>query len=461
MNLAEQTLAQIPPGGSATDARAELALVGAVLSEPRLLDEHALTELRPCDVYRGVHRDAFEFALHRGPDAGPAEIVELAEWLERGKSLKRGTAPLAVAAEILDAGAIRSGWEAHARYVKACAVRRRAVEAAVSLWHRAMEPPPADTPEDLVADAARMIGTLGAPDARNVHDLADLGRPFLSRIERAMVEGSPAMSTGFPELDAITGGGLHAGDLTVIGARPSCGKTSLARNIARNLAVAGHPVLFVSLEVSERQLYADLVTGETGIPAQLLRSGKLNDDQRARVVDAADWLSTGPMARTFRVARTGRDLQRILAAGRSAARLHGFRVVVVDYLQLVRVRGQKEKRYEVTEVSNALKELAQEHDVCSLALAQLSRKADDDPNRRPRMSDLKESGDIEQDADQVLLLHRPDLAARRGGKSSGPPVERGTAELHVVKNRQGPTGELGLTFDGRSMAFRTRYGGAS
>lgn len=449
MTATPELLRHVPPGGSPEDLAAERQLLGCLLSQPELLDEPELANLGRQDFYSAKHSTLFALAVQRGPHAGPASPEEVRAWLA-----KRNTPdPLDLALDTLERG--YGDWRWAAGQVRTNAVRRHVVSEAARLQRLATDPQLADPIGTLSSAAARLAGSIDVQHRDQVQELPELGKRFLERLDRITREGSPAYSTGFPLLDELLGGGLHPGDLTVIGARPSYGKTSLARNLARNMAFGMTRSVFFSLEVRALQFYADLVTGESGIPAHLLRSGDLSPNQIGRIQDHVEWLSEHQPSRHLPVVDRVHQLGQILAIARAQARLHGTRVVFVDYLQKVRVPGAPDKRYETSETSGRLKQLALDHDLAVVALAQLSRKADDDPDREPRMSDLMESGAIEQDADQILLLHRPGLAAARGGKRrKGVVPDKSQAQLIAAKNRQGVAdGRVYLRFEGRSMTF--------
>lgn len=440
----------VPPGGSPEDLAAERKLLGCILDRPELMDEPELGNLGVSDFYSTQHAMLFGLVTSRGPHASPASPEEVRAYLSKHGAKD----PLGLALDVLERG--YGDWRWAAKQVRENAIRRHVIQEASRLQAMAADPKLADPTNTLSAAAARLAGSIDTQHRSRVVELPELGARFLERLARTMRDGAPAYSTGFPLLDELLGGGLHAGDLCVIGARPSYGKTSLARNVARNLAFNGHRTLFFSLEVKAIQVYSDLVTGESGIPAHLLRSGELSTDQLGRVTDHADWLSSNKPSRFLPVVDCVHQLGQLLSIARAQARLHGTKVVIVDYLQKVRVPGAPDKRYETSETSERLKQLALDHDLAVVALAQLSRKADDDPDREPRMSDLKESGGIEQDADQILLLHRPGLAAARSGKRRKQTApHKSQAQLIAAKNRMGPAdGRVYLRFDGRSMTFK-------
>lgn len=449
MSFLREALLEVPAGGRDDDLRAETNVLGNLIADPRLLDEPEIQALSPECFYRARHAALFGWLQQRGPDAESFSVSEAKAFLE-----ETGVeAPLSWVLEIVDL--CFTDWRWASRRVLALSTARRVQGAAMELWRRAGSPRHDETADSIAEAAGAILGQLSASQVQAVDTVPEIGSGFLQDLERQLAgETSPALSTGFAVLDDLLGGGLHVGDFSVIGARPSCGKTSLARGIATALARAGHGVLFCSLEVSRRQVYRDLITAHSGIPAQVLRSNRLSETQRALALEA--WEEIQGSLAPFRVTDRHKSLDRILACSRSHARLHRVRVVILDYLQLVRVtdgpRGQS-RREQVGEVSRACKQLALDHEVHVCALAQLNRDVDKQADREPRMADLKESGDIEQDADLVMLLHRPDKQRERQGKTKAAQPRYGEAELILAKQRSGPTGRVALQFHGPSMTF--------
>ncbi len=245
--------------------------------------------------------------------------------------------------------------------------------------------------------------------------------------------GKAGLPTGLVELDELTGG-LHPGELIILAARTSIGKTSLALSIARHVsAVEGHPALFVSLEMSKAELAERLMCAEGMVDGKLSRAGQLKDEDFQRLAEAGQRLDPAPL---YVDDVSGQSMLHIVATARRLKLRGGLKLVVVDYLQLIRPENRKDPRHEqVAGIARRLKELAKELQAPVLALSQLNRALEDRQDRRPRLSDLRESGEIEQSADVALLLHRP------------PEKDESTIEVNVAKQRAGPTGIVSLTFE--------------
>jgi len=255
--------------------------------------------------------------------------------------------------------------------------------------------------------------------------------------------GLLGLSTGYYALDAKTGG-LQAPDLLILAARPSVGKTALALNITYRVAGGKNatPVGFFSLEMSAKQLAQRLVAVDSGVDSQLIRMGQLQRGNRTRVRES--------MARIRRLPihiddTAGIDVSELRAKARRMSRRHGIKLIVVDYLQLMKCSGcgYDSRQYEVAAISGALKGIAKELNIPVLALSQLSRAIESRSNPRPMLSDLIDSGAIEQDADIVMFLHRPEMDGIEG-----------YSEVLVEKNRNGPTGEAALYFDKSTTTFK-------
>ncbi|WP_116247702.1 replicative DNA helicase [Nocardiopsis sp. FIRDI 009] len=267
----------------------------------------------------------------------------------------------------------------------------------------------------------------------------------MDRIQQRAAKGGAlqGIPTGFADLDALTSG-LLAGQMIVIGARPAVGKTTLALDWAREAAFrAGQTVAFFSLEMGEEELTDRMLSAEARVPLHCIKSGLVEDYHWDALSAAMPTISDAKL-----VIKTGiSQLAQIRAACRRMKRSLGLGMVVVDYLQLVQTDSRYDsKQQEVTEISRALKLLAQELGVTVVALSQLNRKSEDRADKKPQMSDLRESGAIEQDADLVVLLHREDVHDKESPRS-------GEADLLVVKHRNGPTAELTVAFQGHYSRF--------
>jgi replicative DNA helicase len=251
------------------------------------------------------------------------------------------------------------------------------------------------------------------------------------------------LPTGYVDLDDKTAG-LQNSELIIIAARPSVGKTSFALNIARHIAVEdNHPIFFVSLEQSRVELAERLLCRQARVDSHKLRKGNLSSEDMQKLIEAGDVLRHAKM---FIDDTPGQGMLRITANARRLRLRHGIKMVVIDYLQLIEPDNRRDSRQEqVANISRRLKFLARELQIPVVALAQLNRSPEDRQGGKPRLADLRESGAIEQDADTVMLLHRPELYE--------PAQNEGTVEVIISKQRNGPTGEVTLTFLKQFMCF--------
>ncbi len=271
-----------------------------------------------------------------------------------------------------------------------------------------------------------------------VSEIGDLLQRALSDIEaRKDSKRAAGLSTGFEAIDEFLT--LRPEELTILAARPGMGKTSLALNLAVNAAKSDESVLFVSLEMPEFQLSDRMLSCETGIPLKYILCGDLQRDDYGRLVEAAGIIS--PL-KFFVDATPSRNIQQIVAVARRQKRRSGLGLIVIDYLQLIEATDRRVPReQQVSDMTRRLKQLARDLKVPVVCLAQLNRQSES-TNAKPRLSNLRESGAIEQDADAVLFIHRPDE-----------PAWKGMAEIIVGKNRHGSTGSLGLCYRGELTRF--------
>lgn len=320
--------------------------------------------------------------------------------------------------------------------------------------------------------AAELSGlALAVQDGGPVGGVRTLGNAALSaldQVEKAYKAGGKLIGvpTGLIDLDAILGG-LAPSDLTILGGRPSMGKTALGLNIAVNAAKAGHRVAFFSMEMSGEQLALRILAGLTGIGSDDMRRGDLSEQDFMRLNEAQLILDRMPLEIEDTPAMT---IQAIRLAAEKVKRRVGLGLIVVDYLQLARPDRERESRtVDITEVSAGLKAIAKAVNVPVLALAQLSRAVEQREDKRPQLADLRDSGAIEQDADQVLFLYRDEYYASRSEpdpKHAGYQAwqERmargaGVADIIVAKNRHGRIGDARVSFDGRRQLFQNLYQG--
>jgi replicative DNA helicase len=298
-------------------------------------------------------------------------------------------------------------------------------------------------------------------DTNNWHSLRDILSELFPR--DLSDKPSPTFSssftptsipTGFSDVDQLLGG-LNRSDLVILAARPSIGKSSLALNIAHNVAKMGAVVFIRTLENNAQQLFYRLLASETGIDSHRMRLGLMGQDEERRLIDAVGHLSD---LKVFVDDTPSLSIIGLRSRARRLQFMHGLDLLIVDYLQLLQgTTGRSDNRVqEISEISRSLKTLARELNVPVLACSQLSRAVEMRPNHRPQLSDLRDSGSIEQDADVVMFIHREDrYVSREEWELRNPeqPYPENLAEIMVAKHRNGPTGNLMLHFNGSLARF--------
>lgn len=426
--------------GPPHDLEAEASVLGAIL-----LDRDAITRvlelLVPEDFYRENNGFIYRAAANLFQAGRPIDNVTMAGELESLKALAQvgGRAHLALLQEQVPTAA---NVEHYALIVRGHSWRRQMIAAAARASALAYDPA-LEAGEALNAAQAEVFAVGGEQAAGQVSRLYDLLAPTMDRIEAQMANGGGlvGLSTGFHDLDRLTGG-LKDSNLTIVAGRPSMGKSSLATNVMRFLSVVHRvPVLIFSLEMSRDELVERLLCEEARVDAQRMHRGLLSDVEYERVTSALGPLGEAP----FYIDDTPAldDLTLRLRARQAKAR-YDIGVIVIDYLQLMSGRhkegGDVNRVQEVSAISRSLKSIARELRIPVVALSQLSRAPESRPDKRPILSDLRESGSIEQDADVVWLMFRDEYYNRE--KSEKP----GVAEVIVAKNRSGPTGVVELMF---------------
>ena len=391
------------------------------------------------DFYRDAHRRIFDrmVALSERHDA--IDFVTLKEELARAGELDEVGGPAYVAA-LADGVPRATNVEYYARIVKEKSTLRNLIEAATRILSNAYE---AEQESDLILDEAESAIFAVADDRLKAGFVAmrDLVKDSFPKIEqlfeqKRLITGVP---TGFIDVDEMTRG-LQAGDLVIIAARPSMGKTSLVLNIAQHVASLGdHVVGFFSLEMSKESLFLRLLTSEAQIDGHRLMSGAIGGNDYHRISHALEKLN----AMKLYIDDTANiSVLEMRAKSRRLQAEHGLHLLVIDYIQLMSARGRFENRtLELASISRSLKGLAKELNVPIVVLSQLSRAPEARSDHRPQLSDLRESGALEQDADVVVLIYRDDVYNRDPNSP-----DAGTAELILAKQRNGPTGVVRLAF---------------
>lgn len=277
--------------------------------------------------------------------------------------------------------------------------------------------------------------------------MSDILTPFINKVTKLMEEkkGVTGVSTGFVRLDKMLSG-MQPSDLLILAGRPSMGKTAFAMNIAVNAAIGGQcPVGIFSLEMSREQIISRMMSSTGRIDAHNLRSGMLRQDESDKLADTADYLSKADI---FIDDTPALSIHTLLARARRLKKERNIQLIVVDYLQLMRGEAGMENRVqEITNISQGLKRIAKEINIPVLALSQLSRKVEDRPDKKPILSDLRESGSIEQDADIVMFIHREEYYKKDDVSLQG------VAEVIIAKHRNGPVGSVKLAFISKYTRF--------
>jgi replicative DNA helicase len=431
---------------------AERSVLGAILVHNDAFNTAAQV-IDGRDFYRDAHRRIFDRMVALSERGEAIDFVTLKEELSRGGDLEEVGGP-AYIASLVDGVPRATNVEYYARIVKEKATLRNLIYAANKILTNAYE---ADQESDLILDEAESSIFAVADDRLKagfvpMRELVNESFPKIEQLfeHKRLVTGVP---TGFVDLDEMTRG-LQPGDLVIIAARPSMGKTSLVLNMAQHVAVQGDQTVgFFSLEMSKESLFIRLLTSEAQIDSHRLMSGHIADRDYSRISHALERLSS---MRLFIDDTANIGVLEMRAKSRRLQAEHGLSVIVVDYIQLMNARGRYENRtLELASISRSLKGLAKELNVPIVVLSQLSRAPESRSDHRPQLSDLRESGALEQDADVVILIYRDDAYNRDPNNP-----DAGTAELIVAKQRNGPTGIVRLAFLREQTRFANLAPGA-
>ncbi len=417
---------------------AERSVLGAILIHNDAFNL-AAEIISADDFFRDAHRRIFAKMTVLNERNEAVDFVTLKEALARGGELDEVGGP-AYVASLADGVPRATNVEYYARIVKEKATLRKLIYAANKILGNAYE---ADQESDVVLDEAEAAIFAVADDRikEGFVPMRDLVKESFPKIEqlfeqKRLITGVP---TGFVDLDGMTRG-FQPGDLVIVAARPSMGKTSLVLNIAQHVATQpDHAVGFFSLEMSKESLFLRLLTAEAQIDSHRLMSGAIGQKDYGRISHALETLSA---MRLFIDDTAGIGVLEMRAKSRRLRAEHGLSLIVIDYIQLMTGRGRFENRtLELASISRSLKGLAKELNVPIVVLSQLSRAPESRSDHRPQLSDLRESGALEQDADVVVLIYRDDAYNRDPNNP-----EAGTAELILAKQRNGPTGLVKLAF---------------
>lgn len=417
---------------------AEQAVLGSILLKADTFGK-VLEIIRPEDFYKDGHRLIFEVMIDLFEKNEPQDVLTVSNLLRDTNRLEEagGATYLATLTSIVP---VTSNISSYAKIIREKSILRKLIEVNTDIAARCYEE---QNDIDILVDQAEqaIFDIAGKKSSQNFTSIKSIVPEAFATVEqlyqrKELITGVP---TGYIDIDRMTAG-LQPSDLIIVAARPSMGKTSFAMNIAQNAALVEKTgVAVFSLEMSKEQLVMRLLSSAGRIDSQRIRTGKLQKEDWAKLTRAVGMLSEAPI---FIDDTPAISVLEMRAKVRRLAAQHDIGLIIVDYLQLMRGRGTIENRtQEISEISRSLKALAKEHNVPVIALSQLNRGLESRTDKRPMMSDLRESGAIEQDADVICFIYRDEVY----NKSEDNP-ERGIAEIIIGKQRNGPTGITRLTF---------------
>jgi len=422
---------------------AERSVLGSMLRENGVIGD-VVQIVREENFYLDAHQKIFKAITSLYDHGSPVDAVMLAELLREQKQIE-DIGGYGYLGELWDAAPTAANAEYYARIVRDKALVRHLIHASTEILRDSYDQA---MPADELLEMAE----------RKVLDIAEMGiTGQTTTLEQAVNEAYDRLDarhgqdhlaisglpTGYVDLDEKTAG-FQNSELVIVAARPSVGKTAFALNVVRHLIVEDNkPIFFVSLEQSRIELAERLLCCQARVDSHKLRKGHLSSEEMDRMIEAAEFLRR---AKLFIDDTPALNMLRIAANARRLKLRHQIRAVFVDYLQLIEPDNRRDSRQEqVAAISRRLKHLARELKIPVVALAQVNRSSEDRQDHKPRLADLRESGGIEQDADTVMLLHRPEMYE--------PGQHEGTVEVMIAKQRNGPTGEITLTYLKQFMRF--------
>ncbi|MCU0573132.1 MAG: replicative DNA helicase [Syntrophobacteraceae bacterium] len=424
-------LQRIPP----QQIEAEQSLLGGLLIDGEGFPS-VVEILKGDEFYRDAHRTVFRVFQLLFDGNQPIDLITVAELLAERNEIESvgGATYLASLAELVPSAA---NVAAYARIIKEKALLRRLIQAANEITSYCYSG--GKSVEEILDSAESTIFSVTERSLRSsYYPIKEVMKKTVEVIENFHeVHGVSGVPSHFTELDKLTAG-FQPSDLIIIAARPSMGKTALALNIARNAAVdSGIPIGFFSLEMSKEQLAMRLLCSEARVDSQKIRSGFLSSQEGGKMIAAASAFLEAPIFIDDTPALSALELR---AKARRMMAERGLGMVIVDYLQLMRGReGTERREQEISEISRALKALAKELYIPVIALSQLNRKVEERHDKRPQLSDLRESGAIEQDADVIAFIYRDEMYSKES-------ADKGVAEVIIGKQRNGPQGTAKLAY---------------
>jgi replicative DNA helicase len=425
------------------DVEAEQSVLGAMMMSKDAIAD-VVENLRGADFYRPAHEQIYNAITDLYGRGQPVDPLMVSDSLgKRGELLKIGGADYLHTLIASVTVAANAGY--YAAIVREKAVLRRLVDASIRIGQMSYA---AEGDVDEIVDRAQaeVYSVTGGKASEDYKPLSELMQPTLDEMEAISSRSGKlaGVPTGFADLDDLTNG-LHPGQMVIVAARPGVGKSTLALDVARSASIKhGLTSVIFSLEMSQIEITMRLLSAEASIPLSNIRGGRMRDDDWARVAAKMGQVSEAPM---FIDDSPNLTMMEIRAKARRLKQRHDLKLIVIDYIQLMTSGKKVESRQlEVSEFSRQLKLLAKELDVPVVALSQLNRGPEQRNDKRPMLADLRESGSLEQDADLVILLNRPDLHDRDSERA-------GEADFDVAKHRNGPTKMITVAFQGHYSRF--------
>ena len=446
-NAPRPMMNRVPPH----NLSAEESLLGAMLLSREAVNTVSEAGVHVEHFYKPGHQHIFDAmrALLAGGD--PVDPVTVADELRRNGLLEE-IGGLDFLLQLQNSTPVIGNVGRYAKIVMDTSALRRLIGVASEIAEIAYTEPD-DVAKALDEAESRVFAVAEErviDSTRQINDLLSLATEELEKRFESKVSLT-GVPTGFTDLDEIILG-LQPSSLVIIGARPAMGKTAFALNVASNVAQSTNlPVLVFSLEMSHTELTMRFLSSEAEVDSKLLRTGNISEAEWSKINVAVGRLDNRLLFLDDNASVTVMEIR--AKARRLKAKYNGLGLIVIDYLQLMSGNNSESRQLEVSEISRNLKVLARELDVPVIALSQLSRRLEDRQDKRPQLSDLRESGSLEQDADIVMFLHRPEMYRNEKGESSEN-AEKGVAEVIIGKHRAGPTGNVKLAFFGEFTKFR-------
>lgn len=432
---------------------AEMSLLGSILIEPQVLGDVIFTVRKGDEFFKPANGAIFDAMVELYDRYSSLDIVMLNQLLVDRNALD-AVGGVTYLVELASSVPSAANAQHYARQVHEKAMVRQLITAAGDILYDAYHSP--DAAQGILDRAESLIFHIAQQSEQTkIEALHDLIRETMARMEANEGKQITGLQTGFAKLDELTSG-LQTGEMIIVAARPSMGKTALALNMAEHMAMRGDAVGVFSLEMSKQQLVQRLLCARSGIDSQRLRRAMLRDQEYRELMKACDELMAAPI---YIDDTAGLTLLQLRAKARRMRAKHQVKAIFIDYLQLMSCGWRAESRQiEVSEISRGVKAMARELQVPVVCLSQLNRSPEAREGHRPRMSDLRESGSIEQDADVIAMLHREDYY-HQGDQNwaEDNPDKIGVTELIITKQRNGPTGVVNLSWIASCTRFRDHH----